>query len=80
MDLDLNEVRLLDGAVHERRHAVARKLRTFEKNPAGRNFVARERQVDALKQEAESLLALTLKLDEERRVLLQPVLDSLEKG
>jgi len=78
MALDLNELRHLEGAVHDRRHAIARKLRTFAKNPAGRNYLARERQVQALNQEVESLEALSRKLAAERSRLLRPILDSLK--
>jgi len=77
MALDLNELRHLEGAVHDRRHAIARKLRTFAKNPAGRNYLARERQVEALNQEVESLEELSRKLSAERTRLLQPLLAKL---
>lgn len=80
MDIDLRDVELLEGAVHDRRHVIARKLRTFAKNPAGRNYLARERQVDALQREEATLQKLTLKLADERSRLLQPILDSLMKG
>jgi hypothetical protein len=70
---DFNQLRDLDTAVCSHRAALRRKREQLAKRPIGRNYVARERQLDAMLAEEERMTQLVLDI----RAAIRPHIDEI---